>query len=807
MTVDLTITISTVEPPSGEGHNVVLEHDGERANGFFSLAAIAAEIAKLKTELRKREPDAAVLRAAGSALFGALFDGDLFQSYIRAVTRAEDRGEILRIRINTVLPALMGLPWEYLYDSASGHWLALRSEIALVRTMPLTQHTPAAIEGPLRVLLMISDPTDLPKLDVGRELANLEAVEATAAIELIQIEPTYDALQDGLHKNPHIFHFVGHGTLPGPDYEYAADSRHLRIPGAADASVDEWQGMLAFHDNAAAADLIEADRLAPLLAGCESLELVLLNACEGALTGAHSAFAGLTQKLIQQKISAVIAMQAPIFDDHAARFGREFYEALANGHGIERAVTEGRMSIRGRAPGSWGIPTFYLRASRPFEIRPLSADERVEWLWQKSQHYRQRPERRRALLEGALALDPNHAGARTGLAQIAKLDEAAPIYAAALAYLAEDQWEDAYRALTQVEALTHNFKDTLRLLSEVIGKLDGNVVQTTESETDQHRHYRPVLNALSSGHLIFFLGDGVSRIGVPRSHAWVPGLYPPGAYEAADELTKRLQLEGVNELSLAQAAQYTLLMTDEYELYDRLGEFYDQEFEPTILHKLLAELPGRLVDKGLPNGRNPRYVIVSTTFDDLLERAFIAAGQPYHLFAYRPRFVDGDGVIQHERFVHFPAAYPVQKSGDNDAVDIARPNTYSAQNSDQHPIIIKLCGRRATHERGSVAVTEDQFISTADSEKPTARLPQSLIDGLRQHRVLFIGHSFKPWHVRLLWQRLRLRSGEGRPARWAIVPQDLSEIDKKFWEHLRINRIVARPEGIVAYAHDWLEKL
>ena len=499
MPVDLTLNITAIEPPPNGGHNVTLEYDGSNTYGKFSLSMVSEAITRLNTELRKPEPALPTLEDAGAMLFDELLGGSLFRSYTRAVTQAESREQSVRLRINSALPALIGVPWEYLYDSDSGHWPALHRNLSLVRGLPLSQHAPKKVDGLLRVLVMISDPTDLPRLDHSRELANLQSVEAIGAIELIRVDPTYDALQRGLRQGPNIFHFVGHGTFPGSDYEYLPDSRQLRIHGAARAEPKAWQGMLAFCKEDGKADLVEAERLAPLLAGCRTLGLVFLNACEGASTGGQSAFAGLTQRLIREEIPAVLAMQAPIIDSHALRFGREFYAALADGRNAEEAVTEGRLSIRGEAE-TWGIPTFYLCAARPFEINPLSMNERADWLWQESLK-RTEPSARRQLLEGALKLVPNHAGACAGLERIDNEEQVPALYAEALRHYQQAAWRECHQVLQKVEQYIPNYKETRSLLAEVLDKLGPTLPLSHRADTDENEQYRPILNALLEGRL------------------------------------------------------------------------------------------------------------------------------------------------------------------------------------------------------------------------------------------------------------------------------------------------------------------
>src|SRR5436853_5044195 len=68
-------------------------------------------------------PDERTVREFGSALFDALFTGDIRAQY--AVTqdqaRAKDQGVRLKLRIQA--PELAALPWEFLYDTRLGKYL------------------------------------------------------------------------------------------------------------------------------------------------------------------------------------------------------------------------------------------------------------------------------------------------------------------------------------------------------------------------------------------------------------------------------------------------------------------------------------------------------------------------------------------------------------------------------------------------------------------------------------------------------------------------------------------------------------
>lgn len=341
------ITITAEEPPSGGGNVTARYAKGTRI-GVFSLSSVAAAVASLNGAMFEAQPSQPVLEANGSALFAAIFNGQVGAAWRECATLAQEHKHGIRLRLYSELPSIIAVPWEYLYDGERQSWLVLQPDLSLVRSLPVAGSESLLMSGTLRVLVMLSAPDDLqPRLDVTREWNNLQGATAGTAIELVRVDPTYEALQGALYKHkPHVFHFIGHGA----------------------------QGALVFCRSDNIADLIAADRLAILLAGCTTLRLVFLNACRSAVTGAQAAFAGVAQRLLQQGIAAVIAMQAAIYDDHALRFSQEFYRAFAEGLRVEQAVSEGRKRIN-EVAWTWGIPTVYFQGIEPFAMRNQTQGE------------------------------------------------------------------------------------------------------------------------------------------------------------------------------------------------------------------------------------------------------------------------------------------------------------------------------------------------------------------------------------------------------------------------------------------------
>lgn len=772
MALEYELSISSTEVLSG-GSNVTVRYSKGMRMGNFSLTQVTEVVEALALALLERQPNREFMQQAGAALFASLLHGQVLEAWRECRTLAQNQQTGVRLRLYTDLPDLMAVPWEYLYDAQRDNWLALDADVSIVRGLPLGGRDPLPVDGALRVLVMIADPTDLEPLDTEREWANLETATASAAVELIRIAPTYSALQDALRqRQPHIFHFVGHGALT------------------------EGEGKLFLRSAEGEGVALAGDQLAPLLAGCPSLRLVFLNACEGSAPGSAWAFAGLAQQLIQQQISAVLAMQAPIYDDYALVFSQAFYFALADGVGVERAVQEGRLGIH-QSAYSWGIPTFYFQSGEPFALPPLSAAQKAVRLWDKAQAIRDVAVRR-LLLQRVVAHDPEHIGASRALAQLDAQAEADPLYAAAEAYVQKEQWREAHRVLVQIERLAPNFRQARSLLAQVLGRLGGVPPPLSVAVEEQYKEYRPITDALKRGQIIPFLGWDAGQVGRPLGDGWVQGLYPPASAEIAQELTRQLGGGLDGDFSLPQVSQYIHLLEGESALYDRLNELYRENYPPTLLHRVLAELPGRLGRKGWPADPNRRQIVFTVAIDDLLERAFAEVGQPFHLFAYRHHYEDAAGVGQPGRFVHtLPGG---------ETVEVERPNEYDDHNRDRYPVIIKLSGQRVSAQPGSVLVTEDQYLAHLPAQEFGALLPATLLSEIRRRSFLFFGYSLRPWHLRLIWQRMRFQGRRLHDRSWAIVRQE-NALEREFWRSQDIVPIVAAPEGVLAYVNEWLNDL
>ena len=308
------------------------------------------------TTRRVETQEMTAAKAFGAALFTAVFSGDVKACFRSSFDEARRQNAGLRIRLRLADPSVVDLPWEYLYNPAVNRFLALSIHTPLVRYMDLPERIqPISVTPPIRVLVMISSPTDFPALDVEAEWTRLnEALGDLISKNQIAIErlddATLEALQRRLRRERyHIFHFIGHGEF--------------------DESSQE--GVLILEGDKGRGHRVGSQSLGMMLHDHETLRVAILNACEGARTSRTDPFAGSAQSLVQQGIPAVIAMQFEIADDVASRFAHEFYGALADGYPIDASLTEARKSIfAARHEVEWGTPVLYLRSpdGRIFDV-------------------------------------------------------------------------------------------------------------------------------------------------------------------------------------------------------------------------------------------------------------------------------------------------------------------------------------------------------------------------------------------------------------------------------------------------------
>ena len=309
---------------------------------------VLASVSRIRRKVRRiRSQERQLLEDFGGQLFQTVFSGAVRNFLDRSLAAAESKNAGLRIRLR-LPPELANIPWEYLYDRESAGFVSLSPETALVRYVEMPRAPrPFPIRAPLRILAMISAPSDVAELQGDDEWDKLNAaltdLTDRGMVQVDRLEAgTLAALQRPLRKREyHVLHFVGHGMY----------------------DKDVQDGALALEAEDGRTRLVTGRDLGMMLKGYPSLRLVVLNACEGACSAQDDPFGGVAQALVRQGIPAVIAMQFQISDQAALVFSQSFYQAIVDGLPVDLAMVEARRAIF--AEGNeveWATPVLYLRS-------------------------------------------------------------------------------------------------------------------------------------------------------------------------------------------------------------------------------------------------------------------------------------------------------------------------------------------------------------------------------------------------------------------------------------------------------------
>jgi hypothetical protein len=321
-----------------------------------------------------------------------------------------------------------------------------------------------------------------------------------------------------------------------------------------------------------------------------------------------------------------------------------------------------------------------------------------------------------------------------------------------------DRVPDFLRAVNAVEfgGVTEDEASFLRLLSGIVGRSveditrhapEPGVARTGQGAPLLHTdpHFSVVSRALMQGRVVPFIGSGINTSDRGLL-GWRPGeaSAPPSGGELAAHLASTVGYSeaGGGDDALARVAQLIALTGGAGALYDTLRGLLDVNFVPTSTHRFLAALPALIRESGAP----PAYqLIVTTNYDDALERAFREAEEPFDLVSY---VMEGE---QRGKFMH--------RRADGEDIIIDKPNEYRGLSLDRRTVILKMHGaidwgrlEQDAAGRGFV-ITEDDHIDYL-LQAESAKLPVRLAARLQKSHVLFLGYNLREWSLRAVVQRI-----------------------------------------------------
>jgi hypothetical protein len=295
----------------------------------------------------------------------------------------------------------------------------------------------------------------------------------------------------------------------------------------------------------------------------------------------------------------------------------------------------------------------------------------------------------------------------------------------------------------------------------------------TELQGDEEgrRHIRSVARKLLKGMVVPLLGAGVNVVGRPDGFEWHwtdRQNLPTGAELAkylADEFDAPTEL--AEACDLLRVSQFIdAIERSEGELYQTLHDIFNRDYSPRPVHEFLAQLAPLLRER-----KAPLQVILTTNYDDALERAFEAAKEPFDLITYivsSPKEYRG-------RFMHWPpTGQPavIESANDYGGLDLAKRTT-----------ILKLHGavrRVEPFDEDNYVISEDDYIDYLTHTDITNLLPPAVTARLRNSHFLFLGYSMRDWNLRVIlrriWGEQALEYGS-----WSIQ-RDADEMESAVWK-------------------------
>ncbi|NEP16426.1 MAG: CHAT domain-containing protein [Leptolyngbya sp. SIO4C1] len=301
------------------------------------------------------------LVSLGQDLYNKLFCGMLRDSWLTAQGVAQNRRNVLRLRIGIKDNRLQQLPWEVLH--AGDRPLATGTDVTFSRYYAdMRQGRDRKRIGlpdpnqPLRVLMVIAAPSDQERLELKHEVHHLQTelaqtrASSADSQQLADVQVTIleqpgraelaQALEQG---NFQVLHYAGHSNLGNAGGDLYLVSRQTGLT-----------------------ESLSGEDLAGLLVN-NGVKLAVFNSCRGAYTATEEAGwqeQNLAQALINRGVPSVLAMAERIPDDVAITFTRLFYRNLKQGHPVDLSLNrtrQGLISAYGSFQFYWALPILHMQ--------------------------------------------------------------------------------------------------------------------------------------------------------------------------------------------------------------------------------------------------------------------------------------------------------------------------------------------------------------------------------------------------------------------------------------------------------------
>jgi len=271
--------------------------------------------------------------------------------------------------------------------------------------------------------------------------------------------------------------------------------------------------------------------------------------------------------------------------------------------------------------------------------------------------------------------------------------------------------------------------------------------------------YPEIHAELMAGRVIPFLGAGAPLYERnPTRTPWFQTKqgketinYLPTGAELASYLASRTALPKGEKGELTKMAQYFEAVRGPTPLRTRLRDIFSHEQPPTPLHHFLAAVPAPLL-------------IVTTNYDDLMERAFKAARKPHDVVIH---VTDQEKVLwwEHDK------TEPQITLADELLIKLEKVS-----------VVYKMHGAidRRLNEVGQYVITEDDYIEFITRMTRSSVIPTIFAEPFQTRPFLFLGYGLYDWNLRVILNRIQAFRGHPQFRSWAIETVS-KPIEQKLW--------------------------
>ena len=276
-------------------------------------------------------------------------------------------------------------------------------------------------------------------------------------------------------------------------------------------------------------------------------------------------------------------------------------------------------------------------------------------------------------------------------------------------------------------------------------------------------HYLPpyqiINDNLNLGLVIPFLGAGASLgrdLSASTSFEGTSNYLPSGT-ELANQLAKKTGFPKDESVDLAKVAQYYSLIGGRSPLYRELHSIFDQDYPLTPLHTFLASI-------------SKPMLIVTTNYDDLMERALIEQGREFDVVIHTS---DPDNMGDKLLWVEHGKEKPVE----------VHPNKLDI-NLEAVTVVYKMHGgvNRQTPGRDQYVITEDDYIDFLTRMTKNKAIPAIFAEAFQSKHFLFLGYSLRDWNLRVILNRIQDSRRLSDIKSWSIQYKP-SMMEEKFWDN------------------------